>query len=259
MPCIICGDPETIEAHIFPRALYRMTAGSEQHSYEGSRFSEGVKYQAKGVYDRNLLCRRHEDAFRRADDYGIRFIRNFEKKSTPIRNGDILLIPNPQPHLLVRFVAGCIWRRAVSPVEAEGADLDLGNDEPRLRGFIFNGESSVDLPITIRKRTFTSQGEVLREIMWLPTKGFGPSTGSWSFVVFGIEFVIKTNPYSVPTIPPVFVANGKDPVWCVNSPPEELVHVEGILDIAVNMYRERYAVEQREKAGEGKGPDEHAA
>lgn len=244
MPCIICGNVETIEAHIFPRALYRLAAGSEQHAYEGSRFKTGVKYQAKGSFDPDLLCREHEDVFREADDYGVRFIRTFDKKATPIFGGKILSVPNPKPRMLVRFVAACIWRRGVSPVDAGGADLDLGSAEPRLRDLLFNPNSTVVLPLTVGRKTFVSQGQKLQEIMWQPTKGTGPAQGSWSFFAFGLEFVMKTNPYSLPIIPPILVANNKDTLWCVNYEPEEFAHVSGILEIAVNMYRQRYIADR---------------
>lgn len=252
MPCIICGNPETIEAHIFPRALYRMAAGSEQHAYEGSRFKEGVKYQAKGCFDRDLLCREHEDVFREADDYGVRFIRTFDTKAAPIFDGAMLSVPNPKPHLLVRFVAACIWRRGVSPVDADDADLELGDAEPRLRDLLFNPDSTVVLPMTVGRKTFVSEGRQLREIMWQPTKGTGPVLGSWSFFAFGLEFVMKTNPYGLPAIPPIIVANGKNPIWCVRYDPEEFAQVAGVLDIAVNMYRRRHAAEQ---AGDESGRD----
>ena len=68
MACRICGDAATIEAHIVPRALYRVLAGSQQHAYQGSLFSEGVRYQAKGVFDPDLLCATHEAMLGSADD-----------------------------------------------------------------------------------------------------------------------------------------------------------------------------------------------
>jgi hypothetical protein len=254
MTCIICGSPDTVEAHIFPRALYRMAAGTQQHAYQGSRFKEGVKYQAKGAFDPDLLCRRHEDAFRDADDYGIRFIRNFDKRATPVYDGHALSVQNPKPQLLERFVAGCIWRRGISPVEAEAADLDLGDAEPLLRDLLFNPASIVTLPFTVGRRTFTSEGTPLREILLEPSKGVEDMDGWWSFFAFGIEFLMRTRSTAQFQIPPLIVANGKNPIVCLHHEPEELTDVPGLLDIAVNMYRERYAAEQAAKARKSASP-----
>jgi hypothetical protein len=68
MACLVCGDPATIEAHIVPRALYRMLAGDERHAFEGSVFKEGVNYQAKGQFDRSILCWAHEANPSRAEN-----------------------------------------------------------------------------------------------------------------------------------------------------------------------------------------------
>lgn len=247
MPCIVCGDPKTIEAHIFPRALYRMAAGKQQHAYEGSAHREGTKFQAKGLFDPNLLCRLHEDAFRQADDYGVRFIRTFQRKGKVALDGRAWMMPNPNPKLLVRFVAGCIWRRSVSPIQRDAADLDLGTAEPRFRDFLFNPASTFNPPMFVKRRTLMSQEHHLHEVMWLPTKGFGGSKGAWSFFAFGCEFVMNVSPYGGLPIHALFRANDKKDLWCVNSPPEQFTGVAGVLDIAVNMYRSKYEAEKKEE------------
>lgn len=238
MPCVICGSVHTVEAHLVPRALYRMLAGPDQHGYEGSLFRPGVRFQAKGVFDPDLLCRAHEGAFREADDYGVRFIRRFHDRGRETARGHAWLVPNPKPHLLVRFVAGCIWRRGMSPVRREGADVALGVAEPKLRRMLFEGDDAYRPPLMISRRTLVSQGEEVREVMFEPCKMWGFGDGSWAFLALGCDFKMKLNPFSSPAIPPMFLANGKDPVWCMNMPPEEAVDVEGFLDIAVNMLRD---------------------
>ena len=168
MPCVVCGDQATIQAHIIPRALYRRLAGSDQHAMEGSLFRQGTRYQAKGLFDPDLLCATHEKMLAGADDYGLRFMDHFEKKGRPGFDGSVWFVPNPKPNLLIRFVAACIWRRGVSNVRREQADLDLGPAESRLRAMLFEDETRYQPPLMVIRRTYTSQGQHLREIMLEP-------------------------------------------------------------------------------------------
>lgn len=237
MPCVICGDPATIEAHIVPRALYRRVAGDQQHAIQGSQFRVGSRYQAKGLFDRNLLCALHERMLGPADDYGMRFLHRFETEGRSAMRGNVWIVPNAKPDLLIRFVAACIWRRGVSSVDRQAADLDLGLAEPKLRAMLFDGETRYQPPLMIVRRTYTSQGEPMREVMWEPGKSFGFGDNTWLFFALGCEFVMKLNPYSHPPFPAVFVANGKQEVWAADMDAEELVDVPGVIDIAANMLR----------------------
>lgn len=239
MPCVVCGDQATIQAHIIPRALYRRLAGSDQHAMEGSLFRQGTRYQAKGLFDPDLLCATHEKMLASADDYGLRFMDHFEKKGRPGFGGSVWFVPNPKPDLLVRFVAACIWRRGVSNVRREQADLDLGPAESRLRAMLFEDETRYQPPLMVIRRTYTSQGQHLREIMLEPCKGYGFGDNTWFFFALGCEFVMKLNPYSHPPFPTYFVANRKAEVWAANMEPEEFTKVDGAIDIAVNMLRGR--------------------
>src|SRR3569623_1337774 len=239
MACIVCGDPATIEAHIVPRALYRRVAGDEQHAVQGSIFREGTRNQAKGLSDRDLLCARHEKMLASADDYGLRFMHRFETRGRLGLGDNAWLVPNPKPDLLVRFVAACIWRRGVSTIGREQADLDLGPAEPKLRAMLFDDETRYQPPLMVIRRTYTSQGEHLREIMWEPCKGYGFGDNTWFFFALGCEFVMKLNHYSHQPFPAYFVANGMTEVLAMNADPEEFTGVEGAIDIAVNMLRGR--------------------
>lgn len=243
MGCLICGDPNTVEAHIVPRAIYRTLAGDQQHAFEGSRFKEGVNYQAKGLFDRTILCRTHEEMLGRADDYGVKFLRRFEEDGVSSMNGSVWTVPNPRPDLLVRFVASCIWRRGVSIVHREEADLELGLAEKKLRGMLFGEMGTYQPPLLVKRRRLVSQGQPVREIMWLPGKTWGFGDNTWSFFALGCEFIMKLNPYGVPAFRPLFTANCRDPVWCLDMPLEEISEVEGLVEIGANMLRPEYRKE----------------
>lgn len=222
-----------------PRAIYRRLAGGNQHALQGSLFKQGMRYQAKGLFDPDLLCAVHEGMLAAADDYGLRFLHHFETKGRLAIGDNVWLVPNPKPDLLVRFVAAFIWRRGVSSVEREEADLDLGFAEPRLRAVLFKGETRYQPPLIVIRRTYTSQGKHLRELMWEPCKAVGFGDNTWSFMALGCEFMMKLNPYSHSPFPASFVANGKPEVWAMNMAPQEFTGVPGAIDIAVNMLRGR--------------------
>lgn len=240
MACVICGDSATIEAHILPRALYRTVAGDQQHAFEGSRFREGVKFQAKGLFDKSILCLRHEEMLGPADDYGVRFLRNFERHGSSLMNAGFWSVPNPRPDLLVRFVAACIWRRGISQVGRDAREnFDLGPAEPRLRGLLFGNLTTYDPPLMLKRRRFLSQGHPLHEVMWSPGKAWGLGHNTWSFFALGCEFFMKLNPHSHPAIPSGFQVNRRDPALCLDGEPEEISSVEGMVEIGANMLRTR--------------------
>lgn len=222
-----------------PRALYRQLAGDQQHAYEGSRFRQGVKHQAKGHFDRSILCRKHEVMLGKADDYGIRFLRRFELDGRSELNGKTWVVPNPRPDLLVLFAAACIWRRGVSSIAQDGADLDLGPAESKLRQLLFEGPGSYDPPLLLQRRQLISQGQILEGVIWLPGKAWGFGGNTWSFFAFGCEFFMKLNPYSHPAFHPHFVANRRDPANCMNRGAFEISDVEGMVQIGANMLQSR--------------------
>ncbi|WP_287188302.1 hypothetical protein [Mesorhizobium sp.] len=165
----------------------------------------------------------------------MRFLHHFETAGQVGIRGNAWLVPNPRPDLLVRFVAACFWRRGVSAVDREAADLALGFAEPKLRAMLFEGDTRYQPPLMVVGRTYTSQGQWLREIMWEPCKGFGFGDNTWSFFALGCELMMKLTPYSHPAFPADFVANGKKEVWALNMDPQEFTGVPGAIDIAVNM------------------------
>lgn len=171
-----------------------------------------------------------------ADDYGLRFIDAFESRGRLAMRDKVWIVPNPKPDLLVRFVAACVWRRGVSQVQRERADLSLGAADPRLRAMLFEGGVGYDPPLMVVRRTYTSPGRPLREMMWEPGKGFGFGDGTWCFLAFGCEFMMKLNPHSHPPFPAFAVANRKPEVWALNVEPHESTDVPGAIDTAVDMW-----------------------
>lgn len=102
---------------------------------------------------------------------------------------------------------------------------------------LFEGETRYQPPLMVIRRTYTSIP--LREIMWVPCKGYGFGDNTWSFHALGCEFMMKLNPYSHPAFPAYFVVNGKTEVWALNAASKELTSVPGMIEIGANMLRDR--------------------
>lgn len=238
MPCVICGDFKTVQSHLLPRALYRWIADGEQHGYEGNVWAKGIKYQAKGAFDPDLLCNTHEGMLCEADTYGIAFIKSFEAAGRETNGGQLWTVPNPHPDRLVKFIAACVWRRVASRVGLpDGAPtLSLGSAESKVRGLLFENDRTFDPPILIRRVRLTSQGEPVDKIMFepVPSKDFGHN--AWVFYCVGVELHIKMNPYSIPEISPFLRANGKTTVTAVNPEPQEWSDIRSFVNIARNMF-----------------------
>ena len=149
MPCIICGSPDTVEAHLVPRGLVRRVAGKDQHALAGDTAKPGYRRDGKGIFDPRLLCLMHEDCFRLTDDYGQRFLAAFHSKGVSVGDGRFWSVPNAKPDLLVRFVASCVWRCAVSNVPP--ARPDLGPWERTLRTYLF-GNTAAWFPLLLLRR-----------------------------------------------------------------------------------------------------------
>ncbi len=237
MPCKICGDPATIEAHIVPRALTRSVAADDQHALVGYTNQVGITFDGKGTFDRNLLCLTHERMLGSADDYGVNFLRNFESAGNFSLNDErIWLTPNPTPSLLTRFVAACVWRRAISPVRANGADLHLGVRAQRLTQFLFE-RTSFDPQLILCRRVLLCEGMPLpRQIMTEPHRCRQWSPGSWIFS-FGTCMMILNLDYTRNRAKfDSLAANARNPAPAVNLAPAEAIDV-GWADIILNMER----------------------
>jgi hypothetical protein len=130
------GDPATVEAHLFPRALSHDIRGAHKHLFVGAAATPGRRIVQAGLFDREIWCSTHEAAFGLFDDYGIDFSRNFVRHCRhPAPN--IWQITPVDSDKLVRFWLAILWRFSVSDLP-EAALVDLGPYESLLRDILFS-------------------------------------------------------------------------------------------------------------------------
>ncbi len=248
MTCLVCGDPATVKSHLTPRAFTLDIRGADTRAYEGSLALEGTRYTQAGTFDRTILCDVHEQALRECDDYAIDWVRRVSTEARASHEGMLLHMPNPRPDLLLRFVCSHIWRHAVSP-QNRAFDMDLSAWEWQLRQLIFGSGSRYNPTFHIFRQRWTSEGAELKELLVAPHRLPGQGRRRWEFDLGGLLWVLRLNERHVDHGLESLKANGADPVRILVLDDRELTDRPGVLDIAVNMFRERYLREQREAGG----------
>jgi hypothetical protein len=243
MACLVCGDPTTVKSHLTPRAFTLDVRGADTRAYEGSTAFEGTRFTQAGTFDKTILCDAHEHSLKDCDDYAIDWVRQVPAKSIPSHEGKLLHVPNPRTDLLLKFVCSHIWRHAVSPQNRD-FDMDLGPWEVLLRELIFGNGSRYNPTFHIFRQRWTSQGKELKELLIPPHRISGQGRRRWEFDLGGLLWVIRLNERHVVRELEKLKANNADPVPILVLDDRELADRPGMLDIAVNMYRNEYVRER---------------
>lgn len=245
MPCLVCGDPATVKSHLTPRAFTHDVRGSDKRAYEGSLAFEGTRFTQAGVFDKTILCDRHEQALRDCDDYAVDWVRRVPTEARATHQGKLLQMPNPRPDLLRKFVCSHVWRHAVSP-QNSAFDMDLGPWEEQLRALIFGSDGRYDPTFHVFRQRWTSDGIELKELLIPPHRLSGQGRRRWEFDLGGLLWVLRLNERQVDRQLETLRANGADPVTILVLDDREFTDRPGVLDIAVNMFRDRHLREQGE-------------
>ena len=113
MPCLICGEPKTIEAHLIPKAFVAevKTERGEQHLilHKGDK---RPRVSNTGVYDSGILCGPCDSILGGHEDYVLGLLRKLRKAQVPL--GGIIGVDPIDGDRVVRFAAGIAWKYAVT-------------------------------------------------------------------------------------------------------------------------------------------------
>jgi hypothetical protein len=242
MPCLVCGNNATVKSHLTPKAFTLDLRGSKSRAYEGSLAFEGPRFTQGGTFDRTLLCEAHEQMLGDCDDYAVDWVRQIPSRAQSSHCG-MLHMPNPRPDLLLKFVCSHVWRHAVSP-QNRAYDMDLGPWEWQLRHLIFGAGAQYDPTFHIVRQRWTSEGVELKELLIAPHRIPGQGKRCWEFDLGGLLWKLRLNERQVDRRLERLKANGANPVPILILEDRELTDRPGALDIAVNMFRERYRQDQ---------------
>jgi len=122
MACLSCGAPNTIEAHLIPKAFVAEVKSEkgEQHLilHDGV---DGRTVSNTGVYDRAMLCGDCDSHLGGHEGYAIELLRKARNYKAEARA--IVSIDPIDGNRLVRFAAGIAWKYAVT---SRPGRIDIG-------------------------------------------------------------------------------------------------------------------------------------
>ncbi|HUB14529.1 MAG TPA: hypothetical protein VMB34_21445 [Acetobacteraceae bacterium] len=146
--CRVCGSRDTINAHLFPRALGHDLRGDQKNLFVGSASAPGRLIVQAGLSDTGILCAVHDRALGDYDRYGTEFCRSFLTRSQHA-------IPNMwevygvDSSKLVKFWLAILWRFSISNL-LQTTNIKLGAYEDRIRDILFyEADCSVEPAITM--------------------------------------------------------------------------------------------------------------
>ncbi len=136
MPCLHCGEPKTIEAHLIPKAFVmevKVDRG-EQHLLLHKR-TPHPKVSHTGVYDSNILCGDCDNILGRYESYARDLFRKIRTQS--FSAGKVISMEGVDGDMLVRFASGIAWKYAVT-IPSRGR-IDIGPYKDILRMVALSG------------------------------------------------------------------------------------------------------------------------
>jgi hypothetical protein len=201
MPCLICGEPRTVRAHLLPRAFAHDARDGEKDLRIGVLGEPGFALTQSGNFDSDMLCETHERMLDPLDDYAVRFVRDFlqHREERSYEGYPYWIVRGIDSDLLVRFAASVIWRWSASNL-AITRDVNLGAQEALFRTAVFDGADCSQAPqvglYSLDSRTLGR--ETVRRLIIPPSALEPEGVQHWGFVVGGLVFLVKADERSIP-------------------------------------------------------------
>lgn len=138
--CQLCREErKLIDAHILPRAFWRLSKPSERPAKIISD-SEHPKVTRKGVYDQTILCRDCDNLIGTLDGHAVKALLKSEPISAARLGRSVLgkCYPRADATELTKFVASVAWRASISK-QRFFHRVKLGPYEEPIRQWILTG------------------------------------------------------------------------------------------------------------------------
>jgi hypothetical protein len=206
--CRICGGGPLIDAHLFPRALAHDLRGEEKHLFIGEAAAPGRRIVQAGLFDRKILCSKHEAELGIYDVYGIDFCRTFPERIEHV-GSEVWRVVGVDGDRLTRFWLSVLWRFAISTL-SETALVRLGPYEDRLRDILFSGvPCSVEPAVTMLR--YRSQVIPPENVCFAPYKTKFPPYRftAYAMAISGFHVFIKLDRQPLTNEAAAITINGK--------------------------------------------------
>ena len=122
MPCLSCGAPNTIDAHLIPKAFVaevKVDPGERHLILHGGKTSPIRSHT--GIYDRDILCGTCDALLGDHEGYAVELLRECRAAEGPPRG--IITFEPIDGDRLIRFAAGIAWKYAVT---GQAGRIDIG-------------------------------------------------------------------------------------------------------------------------------------
>lgn len=157
MPCLICGDPKTIKAHLVPQAFaVEVKVGPGEKQVIAHPGQERFSTNNTGRYDPDILCGRCDGRLGRFEGAAHALLKR--ARAVPAKPGQVIAASDVDGDEFVRFCAGLAWKYCVT--KRSLGRIDIGPYAGILEKAAFNDG---DLPASLDAtafRLFTGDDEV---------------------------------------------------------------------------------------------------
>lgn len=236
MPCKICGQPETVDSHIIPKAFAHDVRGNGKHSIVASRKYRVGRPSQGGIFNPNLLCDTHEKQTSIIDKYGIEFVRRIAA-TWKVHQGDgAVHVDNPQPQMLRRFALLTIWREVHT---AQATKLTLGPYDQDVQNGLFGNGNLPDWPVIVQRTNALDKDNEPVDFNIHPFRINLFERKSWLFTAAGVNFVVVSDNRKLSSKYSTLRAETNNPAIIAISKPTSINKLGAVTSIIDSMAKNR--------------------
>ena len=201
--CKVCGAADTVKSHIFPRALMHELRGKDPALIEIRENSDQVALRQSGLWDRFLLCAKHEAATAPLDDYAVKIWRKYQQQPR-YGSKSVIEVVNEKPRQLILFAYAVLWRWRHSKY-GTARKCDFGPYDSILREAVFE-TGQATLPVMIFEGDLRLEHEKAA-LCVAPFRTRLNETRGWLFRIGVLDVFTFLDQRPVPSILRPFLAN----------------------------------------------------
>lgn len=236
VPCHVCGQERTVKSHIIPKRFTLAIREDAKSAVLGSRFKSGIRKTQGGVFSPDMLCEGCENLTADLDRYGWDFVQRVNQLSNG-RKSEALIVENPEPEVLGRFVLSLIWRNC----HASGFKVSretLGPYDQEATSVVF-GSAPMRWPVLASLDQFKSNSSGQARLVIYPWRTrFGDRT-AWAVTLSTLTFFLIIDNRGPAQRMAGFEAQHDNPLQVVVSDPQNIESVPILQELFRSMRRKR--------------------
>lgn len=138
MPCLNCGSPNTIRAHLMPRVFATEVQSGKAHA-ANVRPDGSFTYSQSGLWDADILCSTCDGLLGAHEHYASQSFADIRRLGLGKPVG-VYDVPSLEAQRILRFLAGLLWKYGVARKDL--GRIHLGPYQKLLGQIAFHSEPS---------------------------------------------------------------------------------------------------------------------